>query len=81
MVAEGGAQAAPPVSQALLEGSDDPTMEAPELPSRQAAGRSPRVDARPEQRLVRVEVAQAGDGPLVQQHRLDWRGAVPHPTL
>ncbi len=41
------------------------------LRKRQRPRRAKRMDARPEQRLVRVDVAHAGDLALIQQQRLD----------
>ncbi len=43
------------------------------LLARQPPGRPSRVHPRPEQRLIRVDVAHAGDPALVQQERLDRR--------
>ena len=45
--------------------------------ARQPPGRAARVDARAEQRLVRVDVADARDPALVEQQRLDRRAAAP----
>ena len=41
----------------------------------QAAGRPQRMDCAAEQRLVGVDVAHAGDPPLIEQERLDRRAA------
>ena len=46
-----------------------------ELPTRQPTGRTQRMDPGPEQRLVGVDVADAGDPALVEQKGLDRRRA------
>ena len=58
---------------ARLQRLDDRAGELVELGARQRPRRSQRVDARAEERLVGVDVADAGDPPLVEQERLDRR--------
>ena len=53
-----------------LERLDDARVQALDLGAAQPAGRSQRMDARAEQRLVRVDVPDAGDAALVEQERL-----------
>src|SRR5437879_6362965 len=54
----------------LAHDGDDRPMQRPKLGTADAADRLPGSDARPEQRLGGVDVAQSGDAPLVHQEQL-----------
>ena len=64
---------APRASMPALSAAITPSRSALVLLARQPPRRAARVHARPEQRLVRVDVADARDPALVQQERLDRR--------
>ena len=62
---------------ALVEHLDDGVAERLDLRALQRADRPQRVDAGDEERLVRVDVADARDSLLVQDERLDGLLALP----
>ena len=61
------------VREPRLERLDDARVQALEVGAAQPAGRLQRMDAGAEQRLVRVDVPDAGDPALVEQERLHGR--------
>jgi hypothetical protein len=67
VVAEAGALAGYPHRERIA----NPFPERAELGPRQRAGSTKRVDARPPERLVGVDVSHAGSGPLVEERGFD----------
>src|SRR4029079_9551299 len=58
-----------------FERLDDPLVQSFELRFPKPPGRAKRMDLCPEERLVRIDVADAGEAALVEQDRLDGRRA------
>ena len=61
---------------AVLERGADRVVQPPELVAVDALGRAERMDPRAPERLVDVDVPEAGERPLVEERGLDRRAAL-----